>query len=212
VRGAEGIEQAIERLGATTSGAAAYLGFVFVIAAGLVAIAVAGQITAARNEEATGHLDNLLVRPVARWRWLVVRLTVAIGLVVSASVLAGLAAWIGAVSQHADVGLSDLLGAGLNVVPPAVFILGVGGLAFGVWPRGAIGVIYGFVVWSFIVETIAAAFDSNHWLRDTSPFLHIAPVPAADPNWTAAFWLVALGLAAAAGGVAAFSHRDLDGA
>lgn len=212
VRGAEGIEQAIERLGATTSGAAAYLGFVFVIAAGLVAIAVAGQITATRNEEATGHLDNLLVRPVARWRWLVVRLAVAVGLVVVASVLAGFAAWIGAVSQHADVGLGDLLGAGLNVVPPAVFILGVGGLAFGLWPRGAIGVVYGLVVWSFIVETIAAAFDSNHWLRDTSPFLHIAPVPAADPNWTAAFWLVALGLAAAAGGVAAFSHRDLAGA
>jgi polyether ionophore transport system permease protein len=212
VRGARGLEEAIERLGGTTSGAASYLGFVFVIAAGLVAIAVAGQITAARNEEAAGHLDNLLVRPVARWRWLVVRLTVALGLVVVASVLAGFAAWLGAVSQHADVGLGDLLEAGLNVVPPAVFVLGIGGLAFGLWPRGAIGVVYGLVVWSFVVETIAAAFDSNHWLRDTSPFLHIAPVPAADPNWTAAAWLVALGLIAAALGVAAFGRRDLVGA
>jgi ABC-2 type transport system permease protein len=212
VRGARGLEEAIERLGGTTSGAASYLGFVFVIAAGLVAIAVAGQITAARNEEAAGHLDNLLVRPVARWRWLVVRLTVALGLVVVASVLAGFAAWLGAVSQHADVGLGDLLEAGLNVVPPAGFVLGIGGLAFGLWPRGAIGVVYGLVVWSFLVETIAAAFDSNHWLRDTSPLLHIAPVPAADPNWTAAAWLVALGLIAAALGVAAFGRRDLVGA
>jgi ABC-2 type transport system permease protein len=212
VRGARGLEEAIERLGGTTSGAASYLGFVFVIAAGLVAIAVAGQITAARNEEAAGHLDNLLVRPVARWRWLVVRLTVALGLVVVASVLAGFAAWLGAVSQHADVGLGDLLEAGLNVVPPAVFVLGIGGLAFGVWPRGAIGVVYGLVVWSFVVETIAAAFDSSHWLRDTSPLLHIAPVPAADPNWSAAAWLVALGLIAAALGVAAFGRRDLVGA
>jgi polyether ionophore transport system permease protein len=72
--------------------------------------------------------------------------------------------------------------------------------------------VYGLVVWSFVVETIAAAFDSNHWLRDTSPFLHIAPVPAADPNWTAAAWLVALGLIAAALGVAAFGRRDLVGA
>jgi ABC-2 type transport system permease protein len=212
LRGAQGIEKAIARLGGTTSGAASYLGFVFIVAAGLMAIAVAGQIAAARSEEATGHLDNLLVRPVARWRWLAVRLSVALGLVVVASTLAGVAAWVGATSQHADVGFGELLGAGLNVVPPAVFVLGIGGLAFGIWPRGAIGVAYGLVVWSFVVETISAAFDSNHWLRDTSPLLHIAPVPAADPNWTAAIWLVALGLLTAALGVAAFGRRDLAGA
>jgi ABC-2 type transport system permease protein len=212
LRGAEGIEEAIARLGGTTSGAAAYLGFVFVIAAGLMAIAVAGQIAAARNEESSGHLDNLFVRPVARWRWLAVRLAVGLGLVIVASVLAGFSAWVGAASQHADVGLGDLVRAGLNVVPPAVFVLGIGGLALGVWPRGAIGVVYGLVVWSFLVETISAAFDSNHWLRDTSPLLHIAPVPAADPNWTAAAWLVALGLLAAAVGVGAFGRRDLVGA
>lgn len=75
-----------------------------------------------------------------------------------------------------------------------------------------IGVAYGLVVWSFVIETIAAAFDSNHWLRDTSPLLHIAPVPAADPNWMAAAWLVGLGLLTAALGVAAFGRRDLVGA
>jgi ABC-2 type transport system permease protein len=212
LRGARGIERAIERLGATTSGAASYLGFVFVIAAGLMAIAVAGQITAARNEESTGRLDNLLVRPVARWRWLGVRLAVGLALVVVASTFAGVAAWAGAVSQHAQIGLGQLIGAGLNVVPPAVFVLGIGALAFGLWPRAAIGIAYGLVVWSFLVETISAAFHSNHWLRDTSPLLHIAPVPAADPNWTAAAWLVGLGLLAAAVGVAAFGRRDLAGA
>jgi len=70
----------------------------------------------------------------------------------------------------------------------------------------------GLVVWSFLVETIAAVFDSNHWLRDTSPLLNITPEPVADPNWTAAAWLVGLGLAAAAMGAAAFGRRDLVGA
>ena len=212
LRGASGLEEAIARLGGTIAGAATYLGFVFVVAAGLMSIAVAGQVAAIRNEESTGHLENLLVRPVARWRWLTFRLGVGLALVVVASLLAGLAAWVGATSQHAGVGLGDLLEAGLNVVPPAVFVLGVGALAFGLWPRGAIGVAYGLVVWSFLVETIAAVFDSNHWLRDTSPLLHITPVPAADPNWTAAAWLVGLGLLAAAAGVAAFDRRDLVGA
>jgi len=149
---------------------------------------------------------------VPRWRWLVVRLVVGAGLVVGASVLTGFAAWIGAATQHSGMGLRDLLEAGLNVAPPALFVLGIGALAFGVWPRSAIGVTYGLVVWSFLVETIASIFDSNHWLRDTSPFLHITPAPAADPNWTAGVWLVALGLAASIVGVSAFARRDLVGA
>ena len=74
LRGSPSLERVIARLGGSNAGATAYLGFVFLVAAGLVAIAVAGQIAAIRNEEAAGHLENLLVRPVARWRWLAVRL------------------------------------------------------------------------------------------------------------------------------------------
>jgi ABC-2 type transport system permease protein len=107
--------------------------------------------------------------------------------------------------------LGDLLQAGLNVAPPAVFVLGIGGLVYGLWPRGAIGVAYGLVVWSFFVETIASVADSNHWLRDTSPLLHITPAPAAAPNWTAAAWLVGVGLLAAMAGITAFGRRDLVG-
>jgi ABC-2 type transport system permease protein len=209
LQGSPTLDRVISRLGGTASGAVSYLGFVFVVAAGLVAIAVAGQVASTRNEEASGHLDNLLVRSVARWRWLGVRLLVGLGLVVAAGLFAGLAAWIGAATQHADVGIDQLVKAGLNVVPPAVFVLGIGGLAFGVWPRGAIGVAYGLVVWSFLIETVAAVVNSNHWLLDTSPLTHMAPVPASNPNWTAALWLVGLGLLASLAGLAAFGRRDV---
>jgi ABC-2 type transport system permease protein len=212
LQGAKGLEDAIRRLGGQGAGAATYLGFVFLVAAGLMAVAVAGQVSAIRNEEATGHLDNLLVRPVARWRWLGVRLAVGLGFVVIAGLLTGFAAWVGATSQHANVSMSDLLEAGLNVVPPAVFVLGIGGLAFGLWPRGAIGVVYGLVIWSFAVETLASVFDSNHWLLDTSPLSHMAPAPAAPVDWTSALWLLGLGVLAAAVGTLTFVRRDIAGA
>jgi ABC-2 type transport system permease protein len=211
LQGSPTLERVIARLGATGGGAVTYLGFAFVVAAGLVAVAVAGQITAIRNEEAAGHLDHLLVRPVARWRWLAVRLAVGVGLVIVASVLTGVAAWVGAATQHAAVGFGDLVEAGLNVAPPAVFVLGIGALVYGLWPRAAVGVTYGLVVWSFLVETIASTVDAGQWLRDTSPLLHITPAPAAAPDWVAAAWLVGLGFLAAAAGVAAFSRRDLQG-
>ena len=44
----------------------AYLGFSFLIITLLVALMAAGQVTAARREEATGRVDHLLVRPVSR--------------------------------------------------------------------------------------------------------------------------------------------------
>jgi ABC-2 type transport system permease protein len=137
---------------------------------------------------------------------------VGAALVVVASALVGVTAWIGAESQRTGVSFGELIKAGLNVSPPAIFVLGIGGLVFGLWPRGAVGVAYGLVVWSFLVETFSAIFNSNHWLRDTSPVLHIAPVPAAEPNWMAAASLLGLGLLAAVGGIAAFGRRDLVGA
>ncbi|HVW34957.1 MAG TPA: hypothetical protein VHL53_20660, partial [Acidimicrobiia bacterium] len=212
LQGSPTLERVIARLGATGGGAVTYLGFAFVAAAGLVAVAVAGQIAALRAEEADGHLDHLLVRPVSRRRWLAARLAVALALAVAAGVVTGVAAWIGATTQHAAVGFGDLVEAGLNVVPPAVFILGIGALVYGLRPRLAVGASYGLVIWSFLVETFASVGDSGRWLRDTSPLLHIRPAPAAAPDWTAAAGLVALGLAAALAGLAAFDRRDLQGA
>ena len=209
LQGSPTLERVIGRLGATHAGAATYLGFVFLTAAALIAVAVAGQIAALRAEEASGHLDHLLVRPLARGRWLAVRLAVAAGLAAGAGVLTGVAAWAGAATQHAAVGFGDLVEAGLNVVPPALFVLGAGALAFGLRPRLAAGVTYGIVAWSFLVETVASVAHAGQWLRDTSPFLHIAPAPAADPDWTAAAVLTGLGLVAAAAGLAAFHRRDI---
>ncbi|HZQ75725.1 MAG TPA: hypothetical protein VFE55_00235 [Acidimicrobiia bacterium] len=205
------IDRVIARLGATGSGAATYLGFVSLIAAGLLTVAAAGQIAAARTEEADGHLDHLLARPVARWRWLAVRLLVAAALVIAAGVITGVAAWIGAATQHAAVGFGTLVEAGLNVAPPALFVLGAGALVYGLWPRAAVGATYGLVVWSFLVETVASITDTARWLRDASPLLHIAPAPATAPNWTAAAWLLGLGALASVAGVAAFGRRDLQG-
>jgi ABC-2 type transport system permease protein len=209
ISGSATIEQALARLGGHRGGAAAYLGVAFLIAATLVSFAAAGQIAATRNEEAQGYVDHLLVQPVSRSRWLLGRLVFAAVLVAGVSVVAGLFAWIGAAAQHSGVGLGQLLQAGLNVAPPGVFVLGVGALVYGAMPRLAPAITYGLVAWSFLVEFLASVIKSNHLLIDTSIFSHIAPAPAANPNWAAAAWLVGLGALAAAGGVVGFDRRDL---
>jgi ABC-2 type transport system permease protein len=128
---------------------------------------------------------------------------------VIASAVAGIAAWLGAASQHSGLRFSSLVAAGLNIVPPAVFILGLGVLCLGFWPRYTAGVVYGYVAWSFLIELIGGIVGTSHWVMDTSVLYHMAPAPAVSPHWASCAVLVALGAAAAAVGAMGFRRRDI---
>lgn len=71
----------------------------------LVAMAAAGQVSATRDEETEGCLDHLLVRPVARVRWLAGRFAVSAAALAAFGISAGLFAWVGA----AATGIGQLL-------------------------------------------------------------------------------------------------------
>ena len=200
---------ALSRLGAI--GAYAYLGVAFLMMAVILAIVAAGQISAARGEEAGGRLDHFLVRPVSRSSWLAGRLLIATIVLVVGGLLAGVCTWLGAASQHTGVSFASVLDAGLNVVPPAVCILGVGAFVLGVWPRASNVATYGLLVWSFLVELIGGVVGLNHWVLDASLFHQMAAAPAASPDWTTGGVLVAVGAVAAVLGGIAFAHRDLKG-
>lgn len=202
------VQRVLARLGGRAS-EVSVLGMIFLIAAVLIAVCAAGQAIAAREEESNGLVDHLLVRPVERWRWLAGRGAVAALGLVAVSLVLGLLAWIGAGAHGGALGLGPLLKAGLNAVPPGLFVLGAGVLAFGVAPRRVAVVTYGLVLWSFLVEFIAAAVDANPLLLDTSLLHHVAPAPAAHPNWPAAAVMTALAVVAAALGAAAFARRDV---
>ena len=205
------IGQVYARLGATGSGARSFLGLSFLILAVLVAFLAAGQITAARSEEAAGRLDHLLVRPVRRSSWFAGRLAVAVAALVGAGLVAGVGTWLGTASQRSGVGLSTTLTAGLNVVAPAVCVLGLGALALGAWPRASGAVVYTVLGWSLLVEVLGGAGDAAHRLLDTSVFHFMASAPAVPPDWRADGVLVAVGVAAAVVGGAVFVRRDLRG-
>ncbi len=206
------VQQVLDKLGATGGGTGAYLGVVFLIVAALIGFAAAGQIGAARDEEAQGRLDHLLVRPVARTRWLAGRLCVALVFVVACGVVAGLFTLLGATSQHTAISAASLLAAGVNAAVPAVFVLGIGALLLGLWPRAAAAGVYAVLAWSLLIELVGGIGAASHWLLDTSVFHHVASAPAVPVDWAANGWLTAAAGIAALVGAAAFARRDLQGA
>ncbi len=189
--------------------AEAFLAMAFLLAAILIAFIAASQIVSLRDEEASGRLDNLLVQPLARSRWLLGRLAISTMLIALSGIAGGVFTWLGGLNQHTGVGLGKLLEAGLNASVPGVFVLGVTVLVFGVQPRFTAATGYGLVAYSFFVAFVAAVMKGADWLRDSSIFTHIAAAPAANPDWGTDLIIVAVGVAAAIIGAFAFTRRDV---
>jgi ABC-2 type transport system permease protein len=187
-----------------------YLGLAFLLFAVMLTVLAASQIAAIRDEEATGRLDNLLVRPVSRPAWLAGRLVVSLTLIVVVGLAFGLVTWLGASSQRVGVGLPALLTAGLNAAAPAVLVLGVGGLVYAGRGSLAAPVAYAIVAWSFLVNLLGSFLKGLDWVRQTSLFTHIALAPSVAPDWGSAAVLVALGAAAAMLALLAFQERDVE--
>ena len=181
----------------------------YLIMAVALSFVAVGQVNAARKEESSGQLENLLVRPFSRVNWLTQRIVLATVILALGGVLAGLSTWVGAASDHANVHLSSMFDAGLNVAVPAVLIFGVGVLALAVVPRMVNVVTYALLVWFLLVEILGSVVTANHWILDLSGYHQMAAAPAVAVNWSANAVMIAIALGAAGVGVAVFDRRDV---
>lgn len=187
-----------------------FMGLEFFMLEIMVAVVAATQLAAMRDEEASGRLDNLLVRPVSRQSWLAGRVGISLLLVLAAGQTAGFFAWLGSATQHTGVPLETLLQAGLNGSVPAVFVIGAGTFVLGVRPQLTAAAGYAIIAWSTLVDLLAALLKNADWLKDSSLFTHIALAPAAKPDWGNDIIMVLLGLGLAAVGAIAFQRRDVE--
>lgn len=191
------------------AGARVYAGIVFLILMTLIMAYAASALGRARDEEAQGYLDNLVVRRVSRQRWLAGNLGQILGVVVLAGAAGGAAFWAGAASQHAGLNFHELALAGLNSMAPAVALLGIGVLVLGFAPRLTAMACWGILAWAFLIDMLGSAITVNHWVMDTSLLRHIALAPAVSPNWRIAGTYLAIGCVAALAGGWRFTQRDL---
>ena len=111
-------------------------------------------------------------------------------------------------ASNSGVRFWSLVTAGVNVVPPGLFLLGLGALVLGAWPRRTSTVVYGYLAWSFLIEFAGGVVHTSHWLMDTSVFFHMFPPPATTPDWSSTAVITGLGILGAVLGGILLCHRD----
>ena len=188
-----------------------YVGFVFLFFILAVSLFACAQVAAAHREESDQQLETELSLPVSRTSWLGGRLALAAGGAAVLSLAAGLFTWAGAAAVGVELSLARLAGAGANCLPVALLFLGLAALAYGIAPRASAAVSYGLVTVAFLWQTVGSLVGAPRWLVDLTPFAHVGLVPAEPFRPRAAVAMTAIGLLAAAGALAAFRRRDLQG-
>jgi len=208
----KGIEHIVGRLSqqAQVMGSTAFLGIIFFFIMTICLVMVASLLHAIREVEAEGYLDNLVTRSTGRAGWLAGRLTIVIFALAGVITLAVVGGWASSSLQHSGVPFDKLFSAGVNILAPAAFMIGVGVWTFAWLPRATSIVTYGIVVWSFLLEMIGSVGNINHWLLDTSLFHHVAFVPATTIRWSSWWVLLTIGAVSCGLGIRRFVVRDLE--
>jgi Putative exporter of polyketide antibiotics len=204
--------QTTKHLGADVGTAEGYIGLTFLFLVVAICLYGASQVSATREEESSGRIEELFAQPVRRVGWLSGRLAVALAGLAVVTVAAALLGWAGAAAGGADVPLGEMLLGAVNALPIAVLFLGIGTLAFGAIPREAAAIAFGAVALSFLLAIVGETLRAPGWVLDLSPFHHLAVVPGGSIDAGASLAMAAIGVAAAALGVLVFERRDVVGA
>lgn len=193
----------------STTGAVIYLGMVFFILMLMLMAYAASAVGSIRHDEATGYMDNLLVRPISRIKLLMDRMILITIVIILSGLLGGISTWIIASFQQVDIAFDLVVKSGLNMAVPALFILGIGVFSLGVVPRFTSFITYGVIAWSFLVEMLSSGLKLDEWFLDTSLFKHVALAPAADIDWGKNIIILGISLCLIIVGLIVFNKRDL---
>ncbi len=163
-----------------------------------------------RAEESSGRLEPLLATRVGRIRWAFSHLVFAVLGTALLLAVAGAAAGLAYGVQIHDVGgqVSRMTGAALVQVPAAWVLAGLGAALFGLAPRLSALTWAGLILCVVLLE-LGAILGLSQWVVDVSPFAHVPKLPGSPFTVAPLLWLLGIGAALTAGGLAGFRRRDI---
>ena len=189
-----------------------YVASLFSLLAVPVGAFAAGRIAAAAHDEAGGRLTLLFSLPVARTRWAVVEA----GTVAARLRRPRRRRRAGHVGRHrlgrGRPRRSGTRCGGRSASSPSRCSAWVRPLAALGWaPQAVLGLGVLPAAGGYLLLVFADSFRWPEWVRDLSPFAHVASVPAEPFDVPGALGMLAVAAALAVVGLAGYARRDLRG-
>jgi ABC-2 type transport system permease protein len=185
----------------------------YAVAALMLSLIAAGfsisSVLRPRGEEDDGRAETLLASPLPRWRWALTHLAVTAAGTVAIVGAAGLGLGLGFAGATGDgSAVLRLFGATMPYAGSVLVLVAVTWLVYGLVPRWA---SIGWLALTFcvVVMFFGELLRFPQWVKDISPFSHLALVPAQPFAVAPLLWLLAVAAVAGAGGFVALRHRDI---
>jgi ABC-2 type transport system permease protein len=122
---------------------------------------------------------------------------------------AGVVIWFGTAVAGGDLRLLAAVQGAWNALPIILLGLAAAALAAG-WAPRAVAVVGALpTIGGFLLLVIAESVGAPGWVRELSPFAHLAPVPLQGADWSATGAMTGLAVALTAVAVVGYRRRDL---
>ncbi|MFE4499041.1 ABC transporter permease [Rhodococcus sp. NPDC056743] len=201
-----------EQLG---GGSAALVDAYLATALGFLSIVIAAyavqSILRMHGEESSGRLEPLLATALPRWKWLLSHVSIVVGGVVLAHILAGAFTGFafGLVTDDIAGNTARMTGAALAYLPAVLVVLAVVALVFGLFPAIASSLSWGIFAACIVLGQFGVLFKLPQVVLDLSPFTHVPTAPAEVVTALPLVVLTALALVLGVAAIAAFARRDV---
>jgi ABC-2 type transport system permease protein len=194
-----------ETLGSITGFAATLFAILALPVGAFTAVRMSSFIAA----ETDRRLTLLASAPVSRARLIGAEITATAAAAAVLVIGAALATSAGVTVMGGELAAGPALRGVWNIFPIVLLSLGAAVFAAGWVPRwaGLLGALP--ATGGFLLLVIAESVAAPSWVRDISPFAHLAPVPLTGPHVTASAALLIAAALLTGAGIAGYRRRDL---
>ncbi|WP_277678243.1 ABC transporter permease [Gracilibacillus dipsosauri] len=164
-----------------------------------------------KGEEKKERLGMLLTGTVSRWNIVGVYYLIGILLSTISQFLAVYGLWISSsFVMEEPIPFINFWKAGMAYLPASWFLLTIALCIFGFLPKWT-PIIWGYLVFSFIVVYLGEMLDLPEWLAQLSSYSHIPQLPVEAFDWLPIIVLIGLSLIGTVAGFIGFRKRDVIG-
>lgn len=181
----------------------------------MVILAIAGTIPVLnaifrlKGEEKKGRMDAIYAAAVSRTRIFFSYVGIGAGVSILSMLLSALGLYLAQAAVMGDpIELGTIMRAAVAFVPALLFMLGVGALLVGAFPRWT-GIGWLYLVYCFIVDYMGGLLQLPDWMKELTIYSHVPALPIEPFHWGPLLVTLLLAAGICLAGYLFYRRRDI---